>query len=82
MQVTVKSLRDDEVVIDYNHPMAGKTLMFSVSILAIREASEEEIQTGVIGGMASMGGGCCGGVNQKQMSQFKVVVVVVVINSW
>ena len=65
VQVTVKSLCDDEVVIDYNHPMAGKTLMFSVSILDIREASEEEVQTGVIGGMASMGGGCCGGGESK-----------------
>ena len=41
--------------------MAGKTLMFSVSVLAIREATEEELQTGVVGGMAAAGGGCCGG---------------------
>ena len=47
--------------IDYNHPMAGRTLMFSVSILSLRDATEEEVQTGVVGGMAAMGGGCCGG---------------------
>jgi FKBP-type peptidyl-prolyl cis-trans isomerase SlyD len=49
------------VTIDYNHPMAGKTLMFSVAILSLRDATEEEVQTGVVGGMAAMGGGCCGG---------------------
>ena len=62
VQVLVKSFTDEEVTIDYNHPMAGKSLMFSVTILSLRDASEEEIQTGVVGGMAAMsGGGCCGG---------------------
>ncbi len=60
VQVVVKSFNDVEVVIDYNHPMAGKTLMFSVAILSLRDATEEEVQTGVGGGMAAMGGGCCG----------------------
>ncbi|MGB5791495.1 FKBP-type peptidyl-prolyl cis-trans isomerase [Poseidonibacter sp.] len=61
VQVVVKSFTDEEVTIDYNHPMAGRTLMFSVSVLSLRDASEEEIQTGVVGGMAAMSGGCCGG---------------------
>lgn len=61
VQVTVKSFNDEEVTIDYNHPMAGRTLMFSVTILSLRDATEEEVQTGVVGGMAAMGGGCCGG---------------------
>ena len=62
VQVNVKTFTDDEVTIDYNHPMAGKTLMFSVTILSLRDATEEEVQTGVVGGMAAMGGGgCCGG---------------------
>ncbi|WP_321311802.1 peptidylprolyl isomerase [Halarcobacter sp.] len=60
VQVTVKSFTDSDVTIDYNHPMAGKTLMFSVTIKSLRDATEEEIQTGVVGGMAAMGG-CCGG---------------------
>eukprot|EP01155_Anaeramoeba_flamelloides_P003426 Anaeramoba_flamelloidesa1062129_411.p3 GENE.a1062129_411~~a1062129_411.p3 ORF type:complete len:198 (+),score=22.11 a1062129_411:930-1523(+) len=61
VQVLVKSFDDKEVTIDYNHPMAGRSLMFSVSVLAERAATEEEIQTGIVGGMAAMGGGCCGG---------------------
>lgn len=60
VQVTVKSFSDSDVTIDYNHPMAGKTLMFSITVLSLRDATEEEIQTGVVGGMAAMGG-CCGG---------------------
>jgi FKBP-type peptidyl-prolyl cis-trans isomerase SlyD len=61
VQVTVASFNEQEVTIDYNHPMAGRTLMFSVAVLSSRAATEEEIQTGVVGGMAAMGGGCCGG---------------------
>ncbi len=61
VQVTVKSFDEENVTIDYNHPMAGRTLMFSVQLLATRAATEEEIQTGIVGGMAAMGGGCCGG---------------------
>lgn len=59
VQVTVKGFTDSDVTIDYNHPMAGRTLMFSVSILSLRDATEEEIQTGVVGGVPA--GGCCGG---------------------
>ena len=70
VQVVVKSFTDDEVTIDYNHPMAGKTLMFSVVITSARAATEEELQTGVVGGMAAMGGGCCGssGADDKPAS--------------
>ncbi len=61
VQVSVKSFDDNEVTIDFNHPMAGRTLMFTVAILSERAATEEEVQTGVVGGLAAMGGSCCGG---------------------
>ena len=60
VQVVVKDFNDEEVTIDYNHPLAGKTLMFTVVILDIRAATEEELATGVVGGLSSEGG-CCGG---------------------
>ncbi|MFK2822435.1 FKBP-type peptidyl-prolyl cis-trans isomerase [Arcobacter sp. YIC-80] len=66
VQVVVKSFTDSDVTIDYNHPMAGKTLMFSVLVTSMRAATEEEMQTGVVGGMAAMSGGCCGGGSQQQ----------------
>ncbi len=59
VQVVVKEFNDEEVTIDYNHPMAGKSLMFNVAIVSLRDATEEEIQTGFVGGVPA--GGCCGG---------------------
>ena len=60
VQVVVKDFSDDEVTIDYNHPMAGKTLMFTVEVLDVRPATEEEIQTGIVGGLEAAGGCGCG----------------------
>ena len=47
VQVTVKEIGADTIIIDFNHPLAGKSLMFSVTINNIREASAEEAMTGV-----------------------------------
>ena len=65
VQVTVKSFDDKEVQVDFNHPLAGKDLMFSVTVLSAREATEEEISTGTVGGeqagsCGSHDGGGCG----------------------
>jgi len=57
-QVVVKSFDDKEVTIDFNHPLAGKDLMFSVTVLTAREATMEEIEAGVIGGVAPQGESC------------------------
>lgn len=35
--------KDDWITMDFNHPMAGKDLRFSGKILAVREASPDEI---------------------------------------
>ena len=61
VQVTVKSFDDKEVNVDFNHPLAGKDLMFSVTVLSERAATEDEISSGVVGGAAegeSCGTGC------------------------
>ena len=57
-QVTVKSFTDTEVEIDFNHPMAGKDLMFSVTVKSSREATADEISAGVVGGAPAEGGSC------------------------
>ncbi len=36
IQVVVKEILDDEVLIDFNHPLAGKELNFNINILSIR----------------------------------------------
>jgi FKBP-type peptidyl-prolyl cis-trans isomerase SlyD len=61
VQVQVVSFTNEDVNIDYNHPLAGKTLLFSVTILDVRNATKEEIDTGAIGGGDIHVGGCCGG---------------------
>ncbi|NOZ90770.1 MAG: peptidylprolyl isomerase [Epsilonproteobacteria bacterium] len=61
VQVTVKSFNDKEVVVDFNHPLAGKDLMFSVKVLSAREATDEEKATGQVGGEHCNDGSCgCG----------------------
>lgn len=55
VQVIVKDFNDSIVMIDYNHPLAGKTLLFNVEITNVREATPDEILQGRVGG------GCCGG---------------------
>ncbi|SFZ97984.1 FKBP-type peptidyl-prolyl cis-trans isomerase SlyD [hydrothermal vent metagenome] len=59
VQVTVTSFDDKEVKIDFNHPLAGKDLMFSVSVVSVREATADEIASGQVGGHAAHE--CCGG---------------------
>lgn len=42
--VVITAVETEEVVIDGNHPMAGKQLHFQVEVVEVRDASEEEIQ--------------------------------------
>jgi len=60
VQVIVKEIKDDSVVIDFNHPLAGKDLMFTVAINNIRDASAEEAMTGVPAENKKEEEGCCG----------------------
>jgi len=61
IQVVVKSFTDEMVTIDYNHSLAGKDLMFTVSVLDVRDATDEEIATGQVGGAHCEDGSCgCG----------------------
>lgn len=44
--LTVQEAGQEEVTVDANHPLAGKTLTFAVDIREVREASEEERNEG------------------------------------
>ncbi len=48
--IVVTEVNGDEVTVDGNHPMAGKTLHFDVEVVSVRDASEEEIAHGHIHG--------------------------------
>lgn len=60
VQVVVKSFDENEVTIDFNHPLAGKDLLFNVNILNIRDASVDESLSGNIE-KKDTSSGCCGG---------------------
>jgi len=50
IMITVAAIEGDDVTIDGNHPLAGVNLNFDVSIIEIRDASEEEIAHGHVHG--------------------------------
>ena len=44
--IVVTAINDNEVTVDGNHPMAGKTLHFDVEVVSVRDATAEEIDHG------------------------------------
>ncbi len=60
----VKEIKDQEVLMDFNHPLAGKGLYFSGEIVDIREATAEELQHGHV--HDACGRGCNAGCDDKQ----------------
>ena len=50
----VKEVGADTVKMDFNHPMAGKTLHFAVEVVSVRDVTPEDLQ-----GRCSCGS--CGG---------------------
>jgi len=48
--VVVAEVKEDSVVVDFNHPLAGKTLTFDVEIVEVRDATQEELDHGHVHG--------------------------------
>jgi FKBP-type peptidyl-prolyl cis-trans isomerase SlyD len=46
MPFVVKDVKKEEVIIDFNHPLAGKDLEFDVELIDVRDATLEEMQHG------------------------------------
>ena len=49
MQGTVAAVEEKSVKMDFNHPMAGKTLHFTGKVESVRDASEKELKEGLHG---------------------------------
>jgi FKBP-type peptidyl-prolyl cis-trans isomerase SlyD len=57
MNGSVLEIKDDVVVMDFNHPLAGETLHFSGEVIDVHEPTAEEIAA-----LSAPAGGCgCGG---------------------
>ena len=49
--LTVVEVRDNHIIVDGNHPLAGMVLYFNIEVKDVREATEEEIQHGHVYGV-------------------------------
>ncbi len=54
----VVEIKEDKVTMDFNAPMAGKTLVFSGKILSVRDATEKELTEGLHGEFLPPEEGC------------------------
>jgi FKBP-type peptidyl-prolyl cis-trans isomerase SlyD len=45
-EAIVREISPKNVTLDFNHPLAGQTLFFSVQVLGVRDATEEELAHG------------------------------------
>ena len=61
---TIKEVGEETVKMDFNHPMAGKTLNFEVEVVSVRDVTPEDLQSaggcscGCDGGCGDHEGGC------------------------
>ena len=60
----INEITDSSVRMDFNHPMAGIDLFFTGKVVAVRDATEDELE-GVFNSCSSCGDGhsCSGGCN-------------------
>jgi len=75
LQGTVKEVSEENVKMDFNHPLAGEHLFFKGSVESIEDATDEEIaglNSGCGGSCSSCGSGCgdadgdCGDHNHEE----------------
>lgn len=45
----IVDIKENDVTVDFNLPMAGKTLVFTMEVISVREATEKELTEGLHG---------------------------------
>lgn len=48
--VWIMAVNDNKVILDGNHPLAGKTLHFEIKVAEVREATQDELEHGHVHG--------------------------------
>lgn len=66
MLVTVTKVTPENITIDSNHELAGKTLHFDVEVVDVRDATEEETAPYENTGGCSGSCGSCGGCSSQE----------------
>lgn len=61
----ILEVTDENVKMDFNHPLAGDDLFFNGYVTDVREATDEEISHGHIHGGAGCGSGSCGDEHEQ-----------------
>ncbi len=46
INLVVTRIADGKITVDANHPLAGQTVTFEVTVVDVRDATEEELRTG------------------------------------
>ncbi len=62
--LTIKKIEGEEVTLDGNHELAGKTLHFDIKVVSVRAAELTELSHG----HPHQSGGCCGGCGSGESS--------------
>lgn len=60
MRFVVHEVRDNDIVVNLNHPLAGQKLHFDVKIAEVRQATEEELAPPAHSHCGDGSKGCCG----------------------
>ncbi|GAB4495233.1 MAG: peptidylprolyl isomerase [Anaerolineales bacterium] len=50
MMARIDTVNTDSVRLDFNHPLAGKELVFDVKIVGLRDATDDEMEHGYVHG--------------------------------
>jgi len=66
---SVVSIGEEQVTMDFNHPLAGEIMHFAGKVMEVREATAEEIATLFSGGGCGCGSGGCGSCGEGNESE-------------
>lgn len=67
----ITDIKEEVVVMDFNHPLAGQDLHFTGKVEDVRDASEEELSHGHVHGNSSCGSDCGSDCGDSKMGEME-----------